>query len=179
MKLKNDSTLYTAAFLFAIVLSISGCPAGGETGFKSTDQELMKELRAALKDANIQFREDEDGIIRYSWEDSATADKIREKLDKELHSGVSVKYDDQEAMQYLRELLTSMKMKYRIEIRADGEWTRWYPQNEDQRKEIPMKVVEHIFELKKKQLSATCVQGTSLSSVPPNITSLDKTRGSC
>ena len=147
---------------------LSGCPTEGESGFKSTDQELMRELRVALEEAKVSFREDEEGFLRYRPEDVATAKKIRENLEKELHSGIVVKYDDAETTQYLRDMLTSMGMKYRIEKKTDGEWTRWYPQTEEQRKSIPMKVVEHVFEEKKKQLSTKCKEGESIPTTPLN-----------
>jgi hypothetical protein len=114
-----------------------------------------------LKEANISYREDEEGFLRYRREDAGTATRIRENLEHELHGGVAIKYEDVETTQYLRDMLISLGIKYRVENRADGEWTRWYPQNEQQEKEIPMKVVEHVFEIKKKQLSTKCKEGTS------------------
>jgi hypothetical protein len=171
--------LLAIAHLLAALTFLSGCPIEGEAGFKSTDQEFMRELRIALTEANILFREDEAGFLKYRPEDAATASKIRENLEKELHSGLTVKYEDAEATQYLRGMLASMGMKYRVEQRTDGEWTRWYPQNETQGKEIPMKVVEHMFELKKKQLSTKCKQDTSPASTPLHNEKLRKTSSPC
>ena len=63
-------------------------------------------------------------------------------------------------------MLDSMKMKYRVEQRADGEWTRWYPQNKKQQNEISRKVVDYMFEIKKADLSTRCKEGTSRSPTP-------------
>ncbi|MDH5668732.1 MAG: hypothetical protein OEY86_12035 [Nitrospira sp.] len=157
VQLDKQRVSLTAVFLLFILLS--GCPSG-ELGFKSTDQELMREFQAALNDANITFREDHEGLIRYRHEDAVAANEILERLEKELHSGITVKYDDQEATQYLREMLTSLGMKYRVERKPDGEWTRWYPKSSDQNRDISRKVIEHVFELKKKRLAGKCPANT-------------------
>ncbi len=171
--------LFLAVTLLMSIEVLSGCPTEGESGFKSTDQELMRELRVALQEARISFREDEEGFLRYRSEDVAAAKKIRENLEKELHSGVVVTYDDAETTQYLRSMLTSIRMKYRIEKKTDGEWTRWYPQTEEQRKSIPMRVIEHVFEEKKKQLSTKCKEGESVSTTPLNQTRAEKIPSPC
>jgi hypothetical protein len=161
----KHSFIATATLLTTLGF-LSGCP--GESGFKTTDQEFMHELRIALKKANIPFHEDEEGFVRYSYKDGAAVGKIRESLEKELHSGMLVKYEDAEATQYFREMLASRGMKSRVEKRADGEWTRWYPQNEEQQKEISRNVVEHMFQVKKTRLSIKCEKDTSLGRIPPD-----------
>jgi hypothetical protein len=149
-----------AAITLSLAIGFSaGCTFNGESGFRSSDPKLMQELQIALTEAQIAFRQDEEGFIRYQKKDAMAVAQIL----KELSSGIVVKYEDPESNQYLRKLLTSMGLTFRVEKRTDGEWTRWYPKNEEQRKEVHMKVVQREFEVKKKLLSTKCKETTSAS----------------
>ncbi len=168
-----------ATSLLMVLGFLLECSYNGEVGFKSSNQKLMQELRVALKEAAIAYREDEEGFITYQKKDEAAVERIIKRADQELSGGVAVKYEDTETTQYLRDLLTSMGMKYRVEKRADGEWTRWYPQSEAQGREVHRKVVEHSFELKKQKLSTKCKEASLASRKSADKHVAEKTPPTC
>lgn len=116
-----------------------------EEGFHTTDREYMNQLALAMQTADIQFRLDDQGFIRYSQGDSAEVEKIMEQLDRRPRGGTAVNFQDSEANTYFRSLLDSLGFEYLVEVRNDGEWTRWHPENEAQAKELHRKVVEWQF----------------------------------
>jgi hypothetical protein len=144
----------TAALAAIVVLGAAACTAGGERALKDSRPELMRELKAALTKSNIPFREDAEGFIRYSSKDEQSVSRIRETLQKELTAGVVWKLEDPESRDYLLALLGSKDVKCILESRKDGEWVRWYPLNEEQEREIGLKLAEHRSELKQRQAAS-------------------------
>jgi hypothetical protein len=142
------------AALAALVLLGAACTAGGERALKDSRPELMRELKAALARSNIPFREDAEGFIRYSSKDEQSVSRIRETLQRELSAGVVWKLEDLESRDYLLALLGSKGIKYILESRKDGEWIRWYPRNEEQEREIGLKVAAHRSGLKQRQAAS-------------------------
>jgi len=122
----------------------------------------MGELKKELKEKKIPFEVDNEGFIRYSSKYESDVESTIKSVDHYLHGGIATKYDEEVSNRYLRELLAKKGMKYRVEKRADGVWTRWYPENDKQRKAISNEVVEHYFNYKKKEIN-NCDRGLNSS----------------
>ena len=133
-----------SAAVVVLVLLSAGCPREGENAFKDSRPEFMQEMKAALAKADIPFREDKDGFIRYPHSHERAVNELRASLNKELQSGVAWKLDDEDARGYLTSLLASMGLKYRVERQDDADWIRWYPANEGQVREVGQKLAEYL-----------------------------------
>ncbi len=138
------------------MLVVATCVDAGEHGFKSSDPDLMSEFSASLEREGIPFREDSDGFLRYQNKYKETVDRLLVEIEATVLGGIAVRYDDKVSRDYLKGLLDSRGMPYRVEAGNDGEWIRWYPQNEAQRKEISMSVANHWFDLKRKRSGVRC-----------------------
>lgn len=141
--------------LFLLLIN-SGCTDDGERGFQSSDKKYMEEIKIALKSSDIPFREDKDGLIRYQSTHEVSVNRIRQEVQKEISGGNAVRFEDKESREFLKRLLSAKKMKYRVEIRENGEWIRWYPVSESQRREIEMIVIEHYFDLRQNNADSKC-----------------------
>ena len=148
---------------FVSIIFLYGCSFDGRTGYKTDDPIVMDELQKELKEKKIPFEVDKEGFIRYSSKYESDVESSIKSVDQYLHGGIVSKYDEKVSNRYLRELLAKKGMKYRLEKRADGVWTRWYPENDKQRKAISNEVVEHYFNYKKKELN-NCDRGPRSSS---------------
>ncbi len=132
------------AMVFALVLAVAGCFVGeGENGIKDSRPEFAQEVKTALATSNIPFRVDAEGFVRYSSRDEAAVTRIKERLEKEMSGGISLRFEDQESRDYLKSLLASMGMKYWVQPRSDGEYILWHPQSKKQEEEVMLKVAEH------------------------------------
>lgn len=60
----------------------------------------------------------------------------------------SLKFEEEEAREYLKKLLKEKGFTYSVEERTDGVWIKWYPESKEQSNEVQMAVVQHIFDLK-------------------------------
>lgn len=125
----------------------AACVDTGERGFKSSSPDTMRELRTSLKREDIPFREDGDGFLMYQTKHEETVNRLLVEVEKAISGGVAERYDDQESRDYLKSLLESKGMPYRVETGNDGEWIRWYPQSEARQKEITMSVVKNSHRL--------------------------------
>ncbi len=140
----------------ASVLGVAGCFVGeGENGFKDSRPEFVQELKVALAASNVPFRVDAEGFIRYSSSHEAAITRIKERLEKEMSGGISLKLEDQESRDYLKSLLASMGLKYWVQPRSDGEWILWHPQSKKQEEEVMLKVAEHSVGSKRAKSAAT------------------------
>ncbi len=127
----------------------------------------MEELEAALGREGVPFRRDADGFIRYEGKKQEAVVRISSEVERDLYGGIAAKYEDKGSRDYLKSLLSSRGMKYRVEDRNDGEWIRWYPANDSQMEEIQVMVVRHNFEMQHRKMSSNCdaektPSGTSL-----------------
>lgn len=59
-----------------------------------------------------------------------------------------------------------MNHDFIISEKPDGTWIKWFPESEQQDKDVSMKVVQHVFDLQAKRASADC----KLSVAPSNST---------
>jgi hypothetical protein len=145
--MRNCLTIFAAL----VMLGAAACSGEVENGLSDSRPEFMQEVKVALARANIPFREDAKGFIRYPSKYQAQVNQIRETLHKELSAGVVWTSEDQETRDYMKSLLASMGLKYVVEPRSDGEWIRWFPANEAQQREIGQKVAEYRFNLKRQK----------------------------
>ncbi len=145
-------------FLAFIVIAVAGygCTDVGERGFKSSDSGVMEELEAELKKEGIPFHRDSDGFLTYNAQSEDIVRRLIAEVERKLNGGIAVKYDDKISRDFMKQLLTSKGLEFRIENRIDGEWIRWYPENEAQKNEIEMKVVEHYFAIQRQRQSSEC-----------------------
>jgi hypothetical protein len=162
-----------------VLLANGGCTDTGERGFKSSQPDFMNELKVALTKSGVPFREDKDGFIRYQSKYEEAVSRVRDNVEKEISGGVVVRYEDNESRDYLKSLLSSQEMKYRVEAREDGEWIRWYPQSEAQQKEIEMKVVQHNFDLQREKSGSRCMEEKSPSNKSLNKDAAQTSRRAC
>lgn len=139
-----------------VLLANVSCSDSGERGFKSSQPEFMDELKISLVKSGVPFREDMDGFIRYQKKYEDIVNHVKSEVEKEISGGIAARYDDKESSEYLKALLVTHGMKFRIEQRDGGEWIRWYPDSETRQKEIEMKVVEHNFDLQQKDSESRC-----------------------
>src|SRR5216684_966066 len=100
-----------AAVTLLILLGTGTCTGGGEYGFRDSRPEFMQELKAALPESTIPFRQDAEGFIRYQSKYEEAVNRIRDRVEKEISGGVALKFADKESRDYLKSLLTSMEMK--------------------------------------------------------------------
>ena len=121
----------------------------------------MTELKATLEASGIRFVEDPDGFIRYRSENEAAVRRTRAEVDRAIRGGVAVRFEDEASRECLKHLLTDKGMKYRVEMRENGECIRWYPESEAQREEIEMRVVERHFDAMSEKARKDCEEGTS------------------
>jgi len=124
---------------------IVGCTGSGERGFKSDRPEFMQQLRVALSQSGIPFREDA-GYIFYDKEYKKAFDEVLIKVNESVSGGVSVRYEDAASRQYHKQLLREQGIKYLIEYKDGDEWIRWYPESDEQQAAIELKVAEKNFE---------------------------------
>jgi len=144
-------------FGLALVLSIGACsPAGHERGFKSSETELMQELKRALEGAGVPFREDPDGFIRYPDEYQGSFLKIRAAVEAEIMGGVAMRVDDRRLRDIMVELLSELGLKHRFETRKDGEWIRWYPESLQQQAAMDLKLAERMANLQQGKSQKKC-----------------------
>ena len=152
--MNRNVTLIATAF-FVVFLAV-GCNRSGEHTFKSGEPAFMTELKAALTQAGVPYEENADGTIKYKSENAKAFTAVRDQLDRDMHTGVLVRYDDDVSLDYLKMLLTSEGLKFRVEKKKDGEWLRWYPKDKAQEKAMNLKVMEHQIDLEECAKSNTC-----------------------
>jgi len=105
----------------------------------------MQQLRVALSQSGIPFREDA-GYIFYDKEYKKAFDEVLIKVNESVSGGVSVRYEDAASRQYHKQLLREQGIKYLIEYKDGDEWIRWYPESDEQQAAIELKVAEKNFE---------------------------------
>lgn len=164
--------------LLVVLLALCGCTETGERGFKTSEPEYMEELERELTEADIPFRRGQDGFLRYDAENEEVVRNLRAQVERKLNGGIAVRYEDEGSRTFLKQLLTSQGMEFRVENRDDGEWIRWYPESDAQKTEIEMKVVERYFDTQREGGESDCKQQES-----PSNNSLNKdaahTRRAC
>lgn len=151
----NHYAKLIAVALIVLLINV-GCTRGGDHSFSSAEPEFMTELKAALTQAGVPYQEEADGAIKYKSENEKAFAAVRDQLDHDMHSGVLVRYDDDTSLDYLKILLTTQGLKFRVEKKKDGEWVRWYPKDKAQEQAMNLKVMEHQIDLKECAQSKSC-----------------------
>jgi hypothetical protein len=167
-----------------LTVLVIGCmdPNSPKLGMRSSDPQFMQELVAELRAAQVPFRTDRDGMIRYHTRDESTVKSIAEQLRREMSTGTSLKFEGDDQKHHFLAELDARKKKSRIEARSDGEWIRWYPGDEIESRELPARALEKWIAARGRQ-SAPCTATSSVTGGAPSSLSLDKDtakpRGAC
>lgn len=142
--------------LCAILASfiLFGCDDGDKMGYRTSNEAFMLELEKSLAENEIPFELEADDYIMYSREYNDAVETIIRNIDQRRAKLTGNKFDDERSTEYFRKLLSERGIDYRTETRADGEWTFWYPENNDQRDEIEVSVVMHVFEQRKLEIDS-------------------------
>jgi hypothetical protein len=120
-----------------LLLLLAACPQPEAfTGYWTDDAIYMQRLKDRLEEAGIPYTVDKAGQVSWSVNDSKSVETITTNLDREMHGGLAVRFGSNEANRYFRKLLEERDLEYLTEQRADGEWTRWYPDYERQMEEL-------------------------------------------
>ena len=157
------------ATALVLVLVLFGCSPedGFNRSIRSSNAEQIGDLRVLLERNGIAYLDAEpDGRtvgLTYRKVDERRVAELRTKLDRQT----AVRYKEPEARAYLLGLLAQMKHDFIISDQSDGTWIKWFPESEQQEKEVSMKVVQHIFDLQAERLAKDC---TSLASAPSDST---------
>lgn len=144
--------------LVVIAAGLLGCSPhdGFDRAYGSSNPEQMSDLGALLDKHGIPYRktDSENGMQRFAYRsaDESGVALLRRKLDRQT----SVKFKEPEAREYLQELLAQMNHDFIISEKPDGIWIKWFPESEQQDKDVSMKVVQHMFDLQAKRAAADC-----------------------
>ena len=156
--------------------------ARSESGMRSSDPEFMQAFVAELRAARIQFRTDDEGMITYAARDAQAVNAIAERVRKDLSSGTSLKFPEDEQRRQFLAVLEAAQKKYRIEERSDGVWVRWYPADETESRELPLRAMENWMAARGHPTLPCEPSGSARDGVPATV-SLDKNaakgRASC
>ncbi len=114
-------------------------PEGWST-INSTDSEYMELLKKELKSAGIRFVVGKQGRVEFSRNDKARFEKINNKVRRILYGGIRFKTNSAADREKMIAVLKKEGVEYRVQTRKDGIWVRWYPKDEQQRKEIYKKL---------------------------------------
>lgn len=146
-----------------LALGVLGCSPddGFNRSMGSTDAEQIGDLRVLMTKHGIDYRETEpEGSmigITYRKVDETRVAELRAKLGRQT----AVKYREAQAREYLKQLLTQMKHDFIVSDKSDGTWIKWFPESEQQEKDISMKVVQHIFDLQAERMAKECASSVS------------------
>lgn len=135
------------SFALAAVFMVA-CSAEYGKGFRTTDAEYADEFVTQLNIEGIPHKKENDGLIRYKSMDEEKVKKIHERVKIKLSSAVSLKYEEPEAISYLKELLSAKELEFKEEEKDGEVWVKWYPKSDEQKNEIEMNVVNYILKLK-------------------------------
>lgn len=160
-----------AAFVvlvLVLVLGVLGCSPhdGFDRALSSSNHEEISDLRILMTKHGVPHKntDPEKGMEGFAYR---SADQQRfESLRQKLNRQISVKFKEPEARDYLQKLLTEMNHDFIISEKPDSTWIKWFPESEQQEKDVSMKVVQHVFDLQAKRASVDCKP----SAVPSNST---------
>ncbi len=139
----NKGTLTLVLILSSLII---GCniSVSDERGFKTSNTEYMNNLMLLLDKRGIQYQYS-GGYIRYKKKDEAEFKDAQERL----YSVKGAKFEEEEVRNYYRNLLDEESIDYIIPQKDNGTWTLWWPDSENQQREIELKTVEYAFSLRR------------------------------
>lgn len=163
----------TRNYLAVVILALGVLGCSPKDGFNramfSTDAEHISDLRTLMAKHGIAYRdsEPEGSMVGFAYRG---ADELRVgKLKAKMGRQTAVKYKEAEAREYLQHLLTEMKHDFIVSEKTDGIWIKWFPDSEQQEKDVSMKVVQYLFDLQAEHQAKEC---TPLVSACPNLNSV-------
>ncbi len=130
---------------------ITGCFVEPSAGFNDSRSDVMNEIKIALDVAGIPYTAANDGTIFYHSKYKEEIELIRDKVEEELSGGVLQKISGDISSSILVDELTSRNIKFHVEDHDSEQWVRWHPQNEEQKEEIHLAVVERTFKIKRNE----------------------------
>jgi hypothetical protein len=151
-------TINARAVFVVLVLGVVGCSPhdGFNRALRSSNHEEISDLRILMTKHGVPHKntDPEKGMEGFAYR---SVDQQRlESLRQKLNSQTSVKFKEPEARAYLQKLLTEMNHDFIVSEKPDGTWIKWFPESEQQDKDVSMKVVRHVFDLQAKRTSADC-----------------------
>lgn len=151
------------AIVVGLVLGALGCSPqdGFDRALRSSNHEEIGDLRILMAKHGVPHKNTEprNGMEGFAYR---SADQQRfEALRQKLNRQTSMKFKEPEARDYLQKLLTEMNHDFIISEKSDGIWIKWFPDSEQQDKDVSMKVVQHVFDLQAKRASADCKPSTA------------------
>jgi hypothetical protein len=139
--------------LAAALIGAFGCTAENEpeNGFLDSRPEFMEEVALRLEAADIPFRTDAEGYVRYGPRHEPQVRRIRQQIESDMSGGIAWKIDEAASREYLATLLASMGRRSWVQPREDGVWVLWHPRSEQEKLEVQMKLVKHAFALRQRK----------------------------
>lgn len=131
--------------LILISISILGCPVRDEpiNGIKDPRADYMKELASRLDANNIKYTIGKDGMLKYYDRDIVKVQQIRGEVDNALNKGEVIRWSRPEELDLFIRVLDALNREYRMEHRDNGQWIRWYPENNAEARELPERVLRY------------------------------------
>ncbi len=129
-------------------LVLASCGSDFGRGFNSTDADQMMFFVGELDKSGIEYKKEEDGTIRYNSRDEARVKELLAKVNKRMSNVSAVKFEEIEATEYLKAVLSSKGYTFKETETKSGVMVTWYPENEEERNEIEMQVVQFVLDLK-------------------------------
>lgn len=164
-----------AAFVvLVLVLEVLGCSPhdGFDRTLSSSNQEEISDLRILMTKHGVPHKNTDPGKgmdgFAYSSDNQQRFEFLRQKLNRQT----SVKFTEPEARDYLQKLLTEMNHDFIVSEKPDGTWIKWFPESQQQEKDVSMKVVQHVFDLQAKRAS-DCTPSTATSKDALNKSAFD------
>jgi len=129
----------------SILLVMVACSGAREFDrhMSSSDENYVIELAGELDAAGVEFRAPRDGSIAYRSRDEHIVRSIEERLKKDIAAGTHAKFESEEQKKQFIALLEAGRKRYRFELKADGEWIRWYPSSDEEVREMTARALEN------------------------------------
>ena len=151
-------TINARAAPVILALGLFGCSPhdGFDRALRSSNHEEIQDLRTLMTKHGVPYTntEPEKGMEGFTYRsvDQQRFESLRQKLNRQT----VVKFKEPEARDYLQKLLMEMNHDFVVSEKPDGTWIKWFPESEQQDKDVSMKVVQHVFDLQAKRASADC-----------------------
>jgi len=151
-------TINARAAFVVLALGLLGCSPhdGLDRALRSSNHEEISDLRILMSKHGVPYKntDAEKGMEGFAYRsvDQPRMASLRQKLNRQT----SVKFKETEAREYMQKLLTDMNYDFIVSEKPDGTWIKWFPESEQQDKDVSMRVVQHVFDLQAKRASADC-----------------------
>lgn len=146
---RRRMTINARAAVVVLAFAVLGCSPhdGLDRALRSSNHEEIGDLRTLMTKHGVPYKNTapEKGMEGFAYRsiDQERFESLRQKLNRQT----SVKLKEPEARDYLQKLLTELNHDFIISEKPDGIWIKWFPESEQQQKDVSMKVVQHMFDL--------------------------------